>query len=267
MNRLLTFILCICLSSPAWSQKLIQQMPVKNASILQVDETGHVYLIHNKRTITKYNIELENLMEFRATKNGEIKILDVNNPMEIIFFQPSFNRMTILDRLFSQKFELDFNQYNHQNISCVAQSLDGHYWLYDVLNAQLVKMNKQFLEVTRSNDLRLSQINDFEPTQLEEYQDGILAFENGNGYILFDRYANVLYSNFEIGALKNIHLLNQHWIEIYIDEVVIKNFTRDKTLMNFRHDKEIIDVRVFNDKFIVLDSENLLIYSLDIALD
>lgn len=246
-----------------FAQKLLYSISVNNATIINIDETGHIYLVEEKRTIKKYTNTLEKVLEFRATKNGEIKILDVNNPMEIIFYQPNFNRMTILDRLLSQKFELDFNQYNHQNISCIAQSSDGQYWMYDVLNAQLIKINKQYLETSRSNDLRLSRINDFEPSQLEEYDEGVLAFEKGNGYVLFDRYANVLKSNFDINQLVNIHLYNHHWIEIYPKEVIIKNFQEDKIVMNFKNENSIIDARVYNSYFIVLDAKELKIYSLE----
>lgn len=263
MKYIFSILLIILGFNQLFAQKLLHSIAVKNAGILNVDETGHIYIIEEKRTIKKFSIDLEKIVEFRATKNGEIKILDVNNPMEIIFYQPNFNRMTILDRLLSQKFELDFNQYNHQNISCVAQSSDGQYWMYDVLNAQLIKINKQYLETSRSNDLRLSRINDFEPTKLEEYDDGILAFEKGNGYVLFDRYTNVLKSNFDIKNLVNIHLYNHHWIVVYPNEVVIKNFQEDKIFMNFKNENQIIDARVHNSYFIVLDSKALKVYSLE----
>lgn len=261
MTRYIFFVLFFFSSViGAQGQALLKSIDLPKATILNVDETGHIYVVYEKRNIRKYSPELELLQEFRAIKNGEIKQLDVNNPMEIIYFQPTFNRMTIIDRLFAPKFDIDFNQYNHQNVSAVAQSIDNQYWMYDHLNAQLIKINKQYLEVSRSNDLRLSHINDFEPQSLQESGGYILAFERGHGFVLFDRYANVVNHQWDMDDVIQLHLDHEHWVEVYEKSVLIKSYDQLTTAYKLLSEKNIVDSRLFKNRLVLLDESGIKVY-------
>jgi len=242
-----------------YAVELKYSIPVEKGALVRVDDLGQIYVVSQKRTIHKYNLQLELLDSFRAIKNGEILVLDVNNPMEIIYYQPGFKRMTYLDRLFAPKLEIDFTKLGTMSISSVGQSLDGNFWVYDMIQAQLVKFNKNYLEISRSNELQLTGVTDFEPQLIEETSLGILVFQKNKGWILFDRYANWIQSDLEQEALINLHHTNA-WIEVYDNYLIVKAHSNGDELLRITAQDQIIDAYVYKDYIIVLESQKLLIY-------
>lgn len=243
-------IFCVILLCGVFPVHAQQQLSFHSEKInlVNIDEAGNIYVVINSRTIQKYSTDLKLVQEFRAIKNGSITAIDVNNPMEILYFQPDFNRMTILDRLFAPKLEIDFQRLNHLQISAVGQSLDGHFWFYDVVNAQLIKMDKNYNEISRSNDLRLNQINDFHPTKISESAQGILAFEPGHGWVLFDRYSNIVQSDFGENQPLSIHFFDAGYMLVRTDVVEIYSKNNISTKLPVANSDAFIDALYFKEK-------------------
>lgn len=245
----------------AWSQD-VRRIPSTNNSLFTIDESGHLYVVSNKRTIKKMSSDGNVVLEYRAVKNGSITTLDVNNPMEILYYQSGFNRLTVLDRLLAPKLEIDFQKMNHLQVSAVAQSQDGQLWLYDVLSAQLIKIDKNYTEITRSNDVRLSGINDFQPVYISESQNGILAVEPKHGWVLFDRYANIIQSDFETHQPVTMHITDYGLLLVWPDKIMMME--KDKSLkeLSIPNNVDIIDARIFRNQLYILYKDEIQIIQL-----
>lgn len=264
----ISFLLICCMSVMTGyavnAQDLIKEIPVQQAVLFTTDESGNVFVAAKDRTITKWSKDGDSLANYRIIKNGSIQSMDASSSLELYVLQAHFNRLTILDRQLTLKWDLDLSQLQLYNVSSVAQSKDGNFWLFDNINNVLLKVDKQLNPVIKSNDFRLEHGISLKPTHLEERGDRVVLSDAENGIFIFDRYGS-LTQDLSITGLNKFQLL-EDWL-IYFDQgrLEVYDFNEKKIFsLNLPEiEDKIIDARVERERLYLLTKDKLYIFRVE----
>jgi hypothetical protein len=159
---------------------------------MTVDELGNIYVVRNDNTLLRYNENGDSTGFYRSVLNGEISFVDATNPLRVLVYYPGYFKIVLLDRMLSQKNELDLRKINIANATAIASSADGNIWVYDRFNARLKKIDDQLNEIKQSNDLRQEIQTVPSPLFMTERNWKVYLSDAVKGIFVFDRYANYL---------------------------------------------------------------------------
>ncbi len=184
-------LLLLLFSSVARAQdslRLIHSIQTETRMIT-MDELGNTYAVKNDNTLIRYNNFGDSTGFYRSVLNGEIGLVDATNPLRILLYYPAFYKAVLLDRMLTQKAEIDLSRKQITSATAIALASDGNLWVYDPFRAQLMKLNEQGEIIRSSNDLR--QELSFVPniTFLLERDRRVYACDTTKGIVLFDQFA------------------------------------------------------------------------------
>ncbi|MEP6930271.1 MAG: hypothetical protein ABI850_09670, partial [Flavobacterium sp.] len=60
------------------------------------DELGNIYAIYTDNTLVRYNEKGDSTGFYRSALNGDIGSVDVTNPLRILLYYPSFNKVVLV---------------------------------------------------------------------------------------------------------------------------------------------------------------------------
>lgn len=189
---LLVLIACCAQQSQAQdSLQIIQSIPL-NAHLITMDELGNTYAVRNDNTLIRYNNYGDSTGFYRSVLNGEIGMVDATNPLRILLYYPAFSKAVLLDRMLTEKAEIDFRRLQILSVTAVALASDGNLWAYDPFNAQLLKLNEKGERVRVSNDLRQQIAFVPNPTFMLERDRRVYVSDTAQGVLIFDQFASYI---------------------------------------------------------------------------
>ena len=167
---------------------------------LFVDELNQMYTLKHNNTITKYDKTGQELFEISDNTLGPISVLDVSNPLQILAFYKNFQIVKIFDRTLTLNSRIDLNQLNLFEIRTVASANDNRIWVFDELNQELLKIDKNGIIQGRNNDLRLRLNTNATPYRIIEFQNTVYLFDAVQGILIFNAFGEyVSQRDFEQG--------------------------------------------------------------------
>ena len=155
---------------------------------LFVDELLQMYTLKFNNTITKYDKTGQKLFEISDNTLGPINVLDVSNPLQILAFHKNFQIVKIFDRTLTLNSRIDLNQLNLFEIRTVASANDNRIWVFDELNQELLKIDKNGMIQGRNNDLRLRLNTNATPYKIIEFQNTVYLFDKAHGILIFNAF-------------------------------------------------------------------------------
>jgi hypothetical protein len=184
-------IVLILISARAYSAdtlKSIAERPML-ARRITTDELGNIYAIHTDNTLARYNERGDSTGFYRSTLNGLLGTVDATNPLRVLLYFPSFNKVQLLDRQLVLKAEVDLRPLRILSQTAVAMASDGKLWVYDPFNAKLIKVDESGVQITESIDLR--QQLSFVPKAgfLLERDRRVYMCDTAQGILVFDQFA------------------------------------------------------------------------------
>src|ERR1043165_5684135 len=150
---LLLFDLFTLNVSAADSLRVLAAHPMMARSIT-TDELGNVYAIHTDNTLARYNSHGDSTGFYRSALNGNLTMVDATNPLRLLLYYSSFNKVQILDRQLALLGEVDLRTLRILSPTAVATASDGNIWTYDPFGARLLKLDETGAKVSESIDLR-----------------------------------------------------------------------------------------------------------------
>ncbi len=171
------------------SLRIVQEFAIQ-AIDFQLDQLGNIYTINAQNEVIKYNPEGKKQFEYSENRLGDLAVLDVNNPLEILLYYPDFQILKILDRTLSELVTLDLTSLNIFQIPTLCASSDGNIWLFDNDNQQLLKINRQGKILLQSNDLRMRIQENLNPNSLIEVDNQVFLKTVEQGIFRFDGFGN-----------------------------------------------------------------------------
>src|SRR4028119_2140574 len=96
--RLLIVLLLVSFSTYAADTVMSTAERPMLARRIATDELGNIYAIHTDNTIARYNERGDSTGFYRSTLNGLVGMVDATNPLRVLLYFPSFNKVQLLDR-------------------------------------------------------------------------------------------------------------------------------------------------------------------------
>lgn len=173
------------------SVKIIRNIPV-NARLVTMDELGNTYIVRNDNVLIRYDNKGDSTGFYRGVLNGDITAIDATNPLRVLLYYAAYSKAMLLDRMLSEKSEIDLRKQNILSATAVATSSDGRLWVYDPFNARLIKLDESGEIVRNSNDLR-QQIGFVPvPVFMLERDRKVYVTDLSKGILIFDQFANYI---------------------------------------------------------------------------
>lgn len=171
-----------------------------------VDQLGYLYIITKTGQLKKYTAEGDSVAVFnQMRRNGVLSHIDVSNPLKVLLYYKNFNTVVLLDRLLNVTVSLDLRKLGIYQVSAMGTSYDNNIWLYDEMNAELIKVDEAGNKMTSTYSL-VDIISDLpKPTQLFDQQRIVYLYDPEKGVYQFDYF----------GGYKGL-LKIQNWKDIFV---------------------------------------------------
>jgi hypothetical protein len=163
-----------------------------SARSITTDELGNIYAIHTDNTLGRYNERGDSTGFYRSALNGNLSFVDATNPLRLLLYYRSFNKIQLLDRQLALKSEVDLRNLRIYSPTAVATASDGNLWVYDPVNARILKLDESGGQVSESIDLR--QQLSFVPkaAYLIERDRRLYLSDTARGILVFDQFATYI---------------------------------------------------------------------------
>ena len=184
----------------------------ENIENFTTDHLGNVYFIKNEEVekIAPYNIKNSINLSFSDPSLGEIKHIDVFNPMRIMLLYTPFNRIVFLDNKLNN-LATSFNPENLDlyDVQLSSMSDQNRIWLYDQNLDQLVLWNPRIegIEYSSQNITQIAGIEN-NPNYLVSDMNGVYINLPELGVLVFDVFGNYK-KTIEVKGLNNFQIKDQ----------------------------------------------------------
>ncbi len=194
--RSMLIILMVILYMPAIHAQTDSILPLRFSKKIigsfvgfTTDNLGNIYTINQANQIKKLNANGDSIAVYNDVKRfGSIYLIDAANPLKVLVYYKDFATIVVLDRLLNVRNIIDLRKQNIFQVSAVATSYDGNFWLYDNMDSRIKKIDDYGKVLLASTDFR--QILEVVPQPDAMYdRDGQLYLYDANtGVLVFDYY-------------------------------------------------------------------------------
>lgn len=192
MRLLLYLVLLLPLHAVA-ADSLLAVIPAKG-KLISTDELGNVYLLRSDNTLTRFSLDGDSTGFYRSVFNGDIAQIDATNPLRVLLFYPQQKKIVVLDRMLTQKSELDLRQYRSFMPTAISATPEGNIYVYDYLEARLFQIDENGSKelLSGSNDLRqeLGFVPEVHFMTLRERR--LYLADSTRGIFVFDSYGTYM---------------------------------------------------------------------------
>lgn len=188
-----------------------------NGKTVTIDHLGNAYQLIKRDTLQKQTFtKNQRQYNYSNMRLGEIHSYNTQNPFRIIASHSEFSTLVFLDntlretnRIFLPDVEI------YTSPVAYAQANDNSIWLYDDMNAQLLRVNEKGTILSKTIPL-IQHIN-FVPEvqEMQTNDEYIILADNTNGLIICDQFGTYIQTlkannvqNWQIG--KNILYIQQN---------------------------------------------------------
>lgn len=247
--------------------------PVK---YIQVDPLQNLYVVTPKNGVIKYDSTGKQIFAIEFKEFGAFDNLDVTNPLEPVFFYSNLNQILITDNNLNVLRRIELVGSQVQQFSVAARSSEGGFWLYDVTDAKLKRIDQNKQIAKESQTLQSVGIRDLNPVYLIESLPWLYMSIPSIGILIFDSYGaylktvpvknvnkfQVLHSDEKPELKELLETRNDHLI-FYQDQklidYVLKTFEQKGVNLPF-FSGEVQDVKVLRRKIYVQKKKGIEVY-------
>jgi hypothetical protein len=178
-----------------------------NTDFIRCDQLGNLYLVKNDQ-LMKYDAQGKLINRYSNKTLGSIQYLDVSNPMKILIFYPSFNKVVFLDNQLSENGRaVNLSDYELDQAILACTSHDNSFWVYDQRNFELVRMDQNMQITHRTGNIPQQTGNEIKPLNIYEYNNWVYACDSASGIFVFDIYGTY-YKTIPINGLVDLQFDN-----------------------------------------------------------
>ncbi|MEM8529005.1 MAG: hypothetical protein AAGG68_30520 [Bacteroidota bacterium] len=265
MNKIWKLLLLICFfcAGANWciaqsGLQVIKKIPTTAHSI-HLDQLHQLYLVKANNILLKFDAKGEQQFEYSNSLLGDISLVDVTDPLNIVLYYADYQTIVLLDRNLTELrvislFDLGFGQ-----VSSIGMANNQTFWLYDENDFKLKRIDRQGKVVFESGDLSLNVGHTIQPIQLKERDNKIFANDPDQGIFVFDLFGQYLY-HLDIKNLTAFQVLDGHLI--YFEDHQLKSWNLksrlETTLAQWKAEEKIQQVLVDQQqRFYVLKAEEI----------
>lgn len=257
------FLLLVTLALTAFQTgeiKLISGIPFESAVFLTVDAFGNSYVIAD-RQVMKFNAYGKPIQHFGNSKLGELRSVDATNPMKVLLFYPDMAQLVILGTQFAPQSTLELRNIGINQPTVACNSNNEGYWVYDLQDFQLKKINRNLDIVFQSGNLVQLIGKQILPNFMTESDQKVYLNDPQQGVLVFDQFGSYL-RTLPVKGLQYFRIVKNELI--YTDGAVVKamdlKLLTEHELLLPPHGK-IRTVEVATQQLYLLTNDSLNIYS------
>lgn len=176
-----------------WGNQLIGQdtsfqvidIPINN-KYFTTDALGNLYVISEKDEVIKYNPSGEATYRYSHTALSEPSFIDATDPFNILVFYKDYQTVVLLDRTMTTTNVINLVSFDFFNVNTVGVASDNKIWLYDEVNFQLKRIDKNGKTVQASDDLSLLLNGDIQANFILEREQKVFVNVPKMGILVFD---------------------------------------------------------------------------------
>lgn len=164
----------------------------KNIDFFDLDILGQLYFVKGSE-LKKYSPDGELLQNYSNLYLGDITLIDVSDPMNLLVYYQDINQIVMLDNQLSIKNSpIDLNDlgYGQANLTCLSYS--NGFWVFDPISQSLIRFNNLLEESDNSGNLKNITGYQIHPLQLIERDNQLILKDKEFGIFVFDRFGNYI---------------------------------------------------------------------------
>lgn len=182
------FFLGIC----SKAQTLLFTVPLNQGSTIYTDDLRNLY-VYSESNLRKYLPDGILQYEISPKRYGQLSHFDATDPLRPIMFYKDQGLMVMLDNTLSEQgsaidlFALDIGQ-----AWAMCQSSDSHFWVYDLDNFELLRLDRNLSKVVRSGNLFQVCGQAIIPTWMMERNSKLYVADPEKGIYMFDLFGTYI---------------------------------------------------------------------------
>lgn len=174
-------------SADSSKYQLIKTLPIE-AQFITSDKLAQLYVVTTKNDLIKYNSKGEELFRYTNNTLGELKLVDVTDPFNVLLYYPEFLTVLTLNRTLNLSGEFSLFDLNVVDVPSVAMSNDNNIWLYDDVSFQIIKVDRNGETLENSENLNNQFSKMLQPNFIVERDNWLYVNDSELGILVFDTY-------------------------------------------------------------------------------
>lgn len=164
----------------------------KNIDFFDLDILGQLYFVKGSE-LKKYSQDGILLQNYSNLYLGDITLIDVSDPMNLLLYYQDVNQIVMLDNQLSIKNSpIDLNDLGYGQANMVCLSYSNGFWIYDPISQSLIRFNNLLEESDNSGNLKNITGYQIHPVQLIERDNQLILRDKQFGIFVFDRFGNYI---------------------------------------------------------------------------
>lgn len=162
-------------------------------SRLSVDNLGNIYALSmSGNQIKKMGPKGDSIALFNDVKQyGNIYSMDVANPLKIMLYYRDYATILSLDRFLNNINKIDLRQSGILQAKAVSQSYDNQFWVFDMQEYRLKKINDNGQVGFVSDDFRILFSHPLSPATIIDRDGSLYLYDPEAGWCIMDYYGAV----------------------------------------------------------------------------
>lgn len=238
---------------------LILSIPFSNVRFT-TDKLGNAYVIADNQLL-QFNSKGQPLANYNEPNLGSLRTIDASNPMKLVLYYPDFAQINTLDTKLSLQSTVNLRNIGIIQPTLVCNSDHLGYWIYDMQDFQLKKIDLNLQLQIQSGDITQTIGGNILPNFLVEAGEYVYLNNPSTGILVFDLFGTYF---------KTIPILNLRSFQIIDNQIL---YAEDNKLMSYNQktamQKEIklppheslISARIENHQLYLLTTTSLSFYS------
>ena len=216
-----------------------------------------------RSTIFKIEATTKIKSEYTNHTNGSISSFDVTNPLKILLFYKEKNSIILLDNQLAEIQEpIILDELGHHQVTLVATSNKGGFWIYDNERSQLLRYNSKLEKQTESNSLLAIIEPKDSPNFLGEYNGNVYLNFPNLGIFVFDLFGNYI-NTIALLNLDNFQIHNNSITYLQDNNLLSYNiFDQTTTTIDLSDTLNILEGYILNNKIYLFKPESYKIIDL-----
>jgi len=212
VKKIVLFLILSGTSLFSFAQELKLSREIKlpfSPAFSSIDQSGNVYLVSDRGLIVKYSDKGDSLLAFSPKKNSPITLIDASSGIRPFIFYKDFQEYAFLDQFLTSASSNTFYPDLVGFADYAAASSDNNIWLVDANDFSIKKYNltTNTLDIISPLNLILDQ-DDYQITQMREYQNLLFIYDMEKGLYIFDTYGS-LYKRLNLSKVPFISFFDE----------------------------------------------------------
>ncbi|MGL4598546.1 MAG: hypothetical protein ACRCYO_13595 [Bacteroidia bacterium] len=225
-------------------------VPVLTATIattakeMTTDPLGNVYLAQNDE-LNKYDASGNLVRNYSDKTFGTISSIDATNPLRILVFNRDFARIAFLDNTLTANGDpVRLEMLGFANASLAASSHDNGLWIYDPLNYELIRFDRNLAIERRTGNLAQLIGIDLHPDFMMQQENYLLLNDPNRGVFLFDIFGTYI-KMLPITAMHSMQIKQEKLIYFKAPQLRSLHLqTLEESVYEFPQDSSILQARI-----------------------